>query len=145
MNAPVEYVRQPQWGDTDAAHIVFTGRIADYVVDAIDHFMREVVGVPWFELNMDHHIGTPFVSVSYDIYKSITPRSPIRCLVFVEKLGNSSIIFNVEIYLEDGTKCVDGRTVNVFVDNRDMTKIDIPAEFRAKIEAYMHAGGSHHV
>ncbi|TCK06975.1 acyl-CoA thioesterase [Marinobacterium mangrovicola] len=141
--APVEYLRQPQWSDTDAAHIVFTGRIADYVIEAIDHFMREVVGIAWFEMNMDHNMGTPFVSVSYDIYKPITPRGPLRCPILVEKLGTSSVIFHVEIFLEDGTKAVDGRTVNVFVD-KNMKKIDIPTDIRERIQNYMDAGGSKH-
>ncbi len=144
IQAPIEYTRRPQWSDTDAARIVYTGRIADYVIEAIDHFMREVVRIPWFELNLDHHLGTPFVSLSYDIYTPITPRDELRCPVLVEKLGNSSVIFHVEIYLEDGTKAVDGRSVNVFVDNRDMTKVDIPSDIRERIQAYMDAGGTKH-
>lgn len=139
---PIEYVRQPQWSETDAAQIIFTGRIGDYVIEAIDHFMREVVQISWFEMNIDHNIGTPFVSLSYDIYKPITPRGNIRCAVLVEKLGNSSVIFHIEIYLEDGSKAVDGRSVNVFVDNRTMKKVDIPTDIRARIQSYMDAGGA---
>jgi 4-hydroxybenzoyl-CoA thioesterase len=74
MQAPLTYKRRPQWGDTDAARIVYTGKIADYILEAIDHFMREVLEMPWFELNVDEQVGTPFVSVKYDIFAPLTPR-----------------------------------------------------------------------
>ena len=137
MTAPLIYKRRPHWGDTDAAQIVFTGKIADYILEAIDEFMREVVQMPWFELNVDHKMGTPFVSVKYDIFAPLTPRGEIDCAVYVQKLGNTSVTFRVIMHNHEGVKCVDASTVNVFVNNQTMTKIDIPADYRARIEQYM--------
>ena len=141
MNAPLIYKRRPQWGDTDAAQIVYTGRIADYVLEAIDHFMREVLKIPWFELNIDEHIGTPFVSVKYDIFAPLTPRSELDCKVLVSKVGQTSVGFHVTIRNDDGLKCVEAKTVNVFVDNQSMTKIDIPDKYRDLLESYVKACG----
>ena len=141
MNAPLIYKRRPQWGDTDAAQIVYTGRIADYVLEAIDHFMREVLKMPWFELNIDEHIGTPFVSVKYDIFAPLTPRSELDCKVLVSKVGQTSVGFHVTIRNDDGLKCVEAETVNVFVNNQSMTKIDIPEKYRDRLESYVKACG----
>lgn len=142
MQIPLIYKRRPQWGDTDAARIVYTGKIVDYILEAIDHFMREVVQLPWFELNVDHQMGTPFVSVHYDIYAPLTPRGELECRVYVTKLGNSSVSFRVEIDNHEGVRCVDAATVNVFVNNQTMTKISIPEPYRGRIAAYIAACGA---
>ena len=141
MNAPLIYKRRPQWGDTDAAQIVFTGRIADYILEAIDHFMREVLEMPWFELNIDEHIGTPFVSVKYDIFSPLTPRSDLHCKVLVNKVGQTSVGFHVTILNDESLKCVVAETVNVFVNNQSMTKIDIPEKYRERLEYYVQVCG----
>ena len=141
MNAPLIYKRRPQWGDTDAAQIVYTGRIADYILEAIDHFMREVLEMPWFELNIDEHIGTPFVSVKYDIFSPLTPRSDLHCKVLVSKVGQTSVGFHVTILNDEGLKCVFAETVNVFVNNQSMTKIDIPEKYRDRLEYYVQVCG----
>ncbi len=141
MQAPLIYKRRPQWADTDAAKIVYTGKIADYVLEAIDHFMREVMQMPWFELNMDEQIGTPFVSVKYDIFAPLTPRGELECKVLVNKVGQSSVGFHVVIRNHEGKRCVEAETVNVFVNNKTMTKIDIPPKYRERLEAYVAACG----
>jgi len=141
MKVPLIYKRRPQWGDTDAAQIVYTGKIADYVLEAIDHFMREVLDMPWFELNMDEKIGTPFVSVKYDIFAPLTPRSELSCKVLVSKVGQTSVGFNVTIRNDEGLKCVFAETINVFVNNQTMKKIDIPGKYRDRLETYMSACG----
>lgn len=139
MQAPLIYRRRPQWGDTDAAQIVYTGKIVDYVLEAIDHLMREVLQMPWFELNLDEQIGTPFVSVKYDIFAPLTPRSELECKVLVTKVGQSSVGFHVVIRNAEGKRCVEAETVNVFVNNQTMTKIDIPPKYRERLEAYVAA------
>lgn len=138
---PCIYTRKPQWSDTDAARVIFTGRIADYIVEAIDHFMGEVLGCRWFEMNMDKGVGTPFVSVSFDVFKPITPRMTLNCAVFVEHVGNSSVTFRLDIYDQDENLLVTGKTVNVFVDSEALTKTEIPKDFRTRLESYQeHCG-----
>lgn len=138
---PCIYTRKPQWSDTDAARVIFTGRIADYIVEAIDHFMGEVVGYRWFEMNLDMGVGTPFVSVSFDVFKPITPRMTLNCAVFVEQVGNSSVTFRIDIYDQDEHLLVTGKTVNVFVDSEALTKTEIPQEFRTRLESYQEQYG----
>lgn len=136
------YSRKPQWSDTDAARVIFTGRIADYLIEAIDHFMGKVAGHRWFEMNMDVGVGTPFVSVAFDVFKPITPRMVLKCPVFVEKVGNSSVTFRIEIYDEQDTLLVTGKTVNVFVDSEALTKTSIPREIRERLESYQRQHGA---
>jgi acyl-CoA thioesterase FadM len=97
--------------------------------------------MPWFELNIDEYIGTPFVSVKYDIFAPLTPRSELRCKVLVSKVGQISVEFHDTIINDGGLKFVEAETVNVFVNNQSMTKIDIPEKYRVRLESYVQACG----
>jgi 4-hydroxybenzoyl-CoA thioesterase len=85
-----------RFGDCDPALIAYTGSIVDYALVAIDEFWKVALdGKGWFELNLDHDIGTAFVNLSYDFTAPITPRAQLEMKVRVLSKGRSSITFCV--------------------------------------------------
>lgn len=68
------YQKTINWGDTDAAEIVFTGNYLDYSMEAIEGWFREVLKVDWYELNINLNMGTPFVHIEMDIKSMLTPK-----------------------------------------------------------------------
>ena len=137
MKKCIVYQRKPRWSDTDAAKIVYTGRIGDYIIESVDNFIEKSLGVDWFKLNIDIGIGTPFVSMKYDIFLSITPRDNLSCHVFLKNIGNSSVIFGVEIFNDNDICCVKAETVNVFVKTDSISKIRIPDDIRKSLEKFL--------
>ena len=61
--------------------------------------------------------------------------------MLVNKVGQSSESFHVVIQNHEEKRCVEAEAVNVFVNNKTMTKIDIPPEYRERLEAYVAAYG----
>jgi 4-hydroxybenzoyl-CoA thioesterase len=141
MTAPYLHHRVITWGDTDAAQIVYTVRFFDFAMEAIEGWFRAVLGLDWYTLNIDQHIGTPFVNVSMDISTPLTPRDRLCCAVHVERLGRASLTLRVLGRKEDGTETFDARHTCCFVNSQSMTAIPVPPEFRTTIEAYCGAGG----
>ncbi|HXH03679.1 MAG TPA: thioesterase family protein [Candidatus Competibacteraceae bacterium] len=139
MLAPYVHPRVIKWGDTDAAHIAYTVRFFDFAMEAIEGWFRNVLGIDWYRLNMDLHMGTPFVQVNMDIMAPLTPRDELRMIVLVEKMGRSSLAFGIRGERTDGVSSFKARFVCSLVDNRAMKSIPIPPEFRARIEHYMEA------
>ena len=142
MQAPYCHIRPILWGDTDAALIVYTVRFFDYAMEAIEGWFVSTLDLNWFGLNVDRHIGTPFVNVNVDIGAPLTPRHQLTCLVYVERLGNASLVFRVLGERDDGVRSFDARFTCCFVDNRDMTSLPIPSDFRARIEDFIAQGGA---
>jgi len=137
--APAPYVhhRVINWSDTDAAQIVYTVRFLDYVMEAIEGWWRNVVGTDWFEMNVDRNIGTPVVNVNFDFAAPLTPRYELRLTVLVERAGRASITFNVLGDRDDGVRSFTTRLTACAVDNREQKSIEIPPEWRERIEDYM--------
>jgi 4-hydroxybenzoyl-CoA thioesterase len=121
------------WGDCDPAKIVYTGRIPNFALDAIDAWWDHQIGVDWFRLNLDHNIGTPFVHLEIDFRLPVTPRSPLLCEVHLTRLGQKSVSFAVQ-GRQDGNLCFEGKFVTAFVTADAFRPIAVPPDIRQKIE-----------
>lgn len=135
--APYVHQRVINWSDTDAAQIVYTVRFLDYVMEAIEGWWRTVVGTSWFEMNVDRNIGTPVVNVNFDFKAPLTPRHRLLLTVLVERAGRASITFNILGDRDDGIRSFTARLTACAVDNREQKSIEIPPEWRERIEDYM--------
>lgn len=125
-----------RWSDCDPAKIAFTGRIPYFALEAIDTWWEYVVGDDWYRLNLDKNIGTPFVHISVDFRRPVTPRHILCCEVQLVKLGDSSVRFSVR-GIQDDQLCFEGEFVEVFVAAQEHIKIGIPQEFKERLEAHL--------
>lgn len=122
------------WGDCDAAEIVYTGRLPGFALDAIDAWWENLTqGDGWYQLNLDHNIGTPFVNMNFNFKAPVTPRHKLKCFVWPTNLGKSSIEFQVEA-LQNETLCFTASFVCVFVVADRFEKIFTPPSIRELVE-----------
>jgi acyl-CoA thioesterase FadM len=137
MSRPTEpfvHTRRILWGVTDAARIAYTARFLDWAMEATEAWFRERVGIGWYELNVDHGIGTPFVHASLDFRSPVTPRDTLGSTVLLTRLGGSSLRFAIRG--EVAARLIyEATLVCAFVDNQRMTAIPVPDRFRSALEA----------
>jgi acyl-CoA thioesterase FadM len=79
------------WGDCDPAQIAYTASVLGWGLKALEAWCDVCLGVNWFELNLNHGIGTPFVSMNYEFTSPITPRAVLECTVFVRRPFSSRL------------------------------------------------------
>ena len=140
MNKNFMHEIRVRWSDCDPAKIAFTGRIPYFALESIDAWWEHAVGDDWYRLNIDRDVGTPFVHISLDFKKPVTPRHLLCCEVKLIKLGESSVRFSVKGY-QDNQLCFEGEFVEVFVAANEHVKIGIPQEFKERLEAQLITGG----
>lgn len=104
------------WADTDAAGIAYTGRYADFSLQAIDAWFADRLGADWFTQHTEMGGGTPFVHMSMDFRASLRPRDVVRTTVALARAGRTSLEFAVTGRLDPDTVAFTGRFVCVFVD-----------------------------
>ena len=103
------------WGECDPAGIAYTANIPAWALKAIEAWWKHYAGFDWYELNVDHRIGTPFVHMHLDFRSAVTPRAMLDCEVRLLRLGRSSITHQVKAF-QNGVLCFEGEFVAVFVD-----------------------------
>lgn len=134
---PFVHRRVPTWGETDGARIVYTVRFVDYAMDAIEAWFREVMQLDWFRMNTELDMGTPFVRIEMDIKTPLTPHDVLETCVLVEKMGRSSLTFNVVGKRNGEEVSFESRFVCSMVRTSTMTSISIPDPLRQNVYDYM--------
>lgn len=130
---PFEHVIRVAWGDCDPANIVYTARIPWFALDAINGWWEHHTGEGWFQMEVDHNVGTPFVSMKLDFRAPITPRHKLICRVWPNRLGETSVGFHVE-GRQDGVLCFEGDFINVFTQADVFKKRQPPERLRKIVE-----------
>jgi len=132
---PYAHRRVIGWGDVDPARIAYTGRFADFMMEAIEGWYRDRLDTDWYRLNLDEGCGTPFVQLSLAFKHPVTPREPIDVLVFIDRVGRTSLSFRIEAYnAESRILCFTGAATSVFVEAATMKPVPIPRRHREAIE-----------
>lgn len=122
------------WGDCDPARIAYTARIPAWCLDAINAWWEDHFGGGWYQMELDHGFGTPFVHMALDFRAPVTPRHRLLCAVAPVRIGETSVEFRVTGH-QDGVLCFEGRFVCVFSAAGYPHKAPPPPEVRALIEA----------
>jgi len=123
------------WGDTDPARIAYTGRFADFTLEAIEGWYRDRLGTDWYRLNIDEGTGTPFVHLALDFQSPVTPREDLDVEVRIIRVGRTSLSFAIRAFgAESRTPRFTGDATSVFVDAATGRPRPIPERYRARIE-----------
>ncbi|MGO9487220.1 MAG: acyl-CoA thioesterase [Rhodomicrobium sp.] len=136
---PFRHSIRVHWGDCDPAKIAYTARIPAWAIQAIEEWWKHHAGVDWYEINLDHHVGTPFVHMKMDFRSPVTPRHMLDCEVRMTRLGSRSIAHEVKAY-QNGVLCFEGEFVAVFVDAGHAKSRTPPADILAAIKKSVSEG-----
>ena len=136
---PFVYRLKPRWGDTDIAQIVYTGKIPDYGLMAIEAWAEARLGKNWYEFSLDWGFGTPFVSLSCDFRAPMSPRDVVLVHVKIDRIGTKSLTFRIEGRREaDDVLCFEGRYTCVCIDATKRPSLEtIPLDARLRAAAEM--------
>ena len=87
-------------------------------------------------MNIDLGVGTPFVELGCTFHSPITPRCDLSMEVTVNRIGRSSLGFQVNGFQGSPERCFSGEFVCVFIDAIRVKSIPIPARMRANIRRF---------
>ena len=138
---PFSVKRIVNWGDCDPARMIYTPRVIDYAVEAMEAWYREVVGISLMHANFTMDTSLPTVRIECDFIRPPHPESQIDMQVRVERLGKSSITVLVDGLNDDGDPYFKVKLVTCYISLGVLKPIDIPDDFRAPIAAYQAACG----
>ncbi len=129
---PFSQRRQIVPEDTDAAGIVYTPRIANFVVEVVEN---------WFEnrLSIDLWGNGPrivFASLSCTFLAPMRPTDTLEIRVALSRVGRSSLGFEIVGHRDtDDRLCWMAETVCVFIDRDSFGSRPIPTELHDRLQA----------
>ena len=132
---PFSIKRVVQWGDCDPAGIIYSPRVFDYAVEAVEAWNRQVLGLSWTELNSEMGMGAPMVRAECDYLHPPQPDQEVELAVLIERLGHSSLTYLVRGF-GGGRDYFQVRLVTCFVARPEFKSAEIPRRLRQRIAAY---------
>lgn len=133
MHDPFIWQRRVGFGDCDPARIAYTGRIADFALEALDAFWDDLLeGRGWYDMTVRKGVGMPFVRMEYDFASPVTCGTPLLCEVALQRIGTTSVSMRVD-GRQDGKTCFTGQFISVFANIAKREKIPVPDDIRATL------------
>lgn len=99
---PLSFERRIRWGECDPAGVVYTPRFADYVVEAYQDFLGQMLEGPLQQKLAEHDLGTPAMGLNLLFKRSVWPDQDIRLHVRVSGVRQRSFDIAVEALDCDG-------------------------------------------
>jgi acyl-CoA thioester hydrolase len=119
-----------RWRDLDAYAHVNQAVYQTYVEEAVDHWLRGVLGISAGEV---WHYVAAHVAIDYRSELRLTDREAVlSCRL--ERLGTRSVTIGTEIQTADGRLAAEAETVIVPVEGPDRASRELTADERAAFE-----------
>ncbi len=127
-----KYKTQISFDQCDPAGIIFYGRTFELAHRAFERLVVEA-GIKWDDWFASDVFAVPIVHGEVDYFSPLRPGHEIEVICAVDKIGESSVAFAYRIERE-GELAAKLKTVHVFMNIADQTKMEIPEGIRAKLK-----------
>lgn len=124
-----------RFGHCDPAGIVFTPRYFDILVEAVERFFLEALGIDYYGLLTGRRIGLGYVHASCEYLKPSQMGDRLEVGVLVERIGQASYTLVLPV-LRDDVEVVRGRLVTAPTSLDTRRSIPIPPDIRTALEGY---------
>ena len=125
---------QTRWADNDMYGHVNNVTYYSYFDTAANALLIEKIG---FNIRESSLIGL-VVESSCRFYQELSYPEIIEVGVSIQKIGNSSLIYNLAIFKQDQNQAsAQGHFVHVFVDRKTRKSTSIPSEMRDALTQFL--------
>lgn len=133
---PLSFRRRIKWGECDPAGVVYTPRFGDYVVEAYQDFLEQVLEGRLQEKLIEHDFGTPAKQLNIFFARSLWPDQVIDLRVRVSDVRQRSFDVSVNAIDAEGAEVFSGVLGLVCVHHGVREARSIPPVLRERLCAY---------
>jgi len=130
--------RDIRFSDSDPAGIVFYAEFFRMFNDLFEDWLVKRLGIDFAHQFQDEQRMFPLVHVEVDFKESRRMGQTLDLSLVLTKLGRSSICYDI-VGHDGDLEILRGSFVTCVASKKSMSTIEIPAEFRARMEEYMSA------
>ena len=128
--------RNIRFSDSDPAGIVFYAEFFRMFNDLFEDWLVKCLGIDFAEQFQTKQRMFPLVHVEVDFKEPRRMGQKMDLSLILTKLGRSSICYDI-VGHDGDLEILRGSFVTCVASKKSMSTIEIPAEFRTRMEAYM--------
>lgn len=123
-----------RFADVDYARVLYFPRQFHFIHLVMEDFFREVLDIPYAVMLKKDRIGFPTVHLEADFSKPLEFGDEVDISMKVGELGRSRVVFEYEVH-KAGAVAARCTQTTVAVDPESWTSIELPARYRAALDA----------
>ena len=112
----------------DLAQVVYYPEYFDLAHRFFEESWEQICGISYPVMTQQMHLGFPAVHTSSDHLSPLRYGDTVHCKLWIESVGNSSVVWRYQYRNQDETLCWEARVVTVCVDMQSFEKRDVPDE-----------------
>ena len=124
------------FGDCDPAGVIYTPRIAHYVVEAVLEFQSHIMGMPAARAIMALGVLPPARELNIEFLAPLSYDDTLAIEVGVAHIGDTSFACAVDAIRQDGVPAFRARFTQVCVSVDDKRPYPLPDELRDALSSY---------
>jgi 4-hydroxybenzoyl-CoA thioesterase len=127
-----------QFGEVDAAGIVYYPNFFDYYHRAFESFFGSCAGVPYDRILREERVGFPAVHIECDFKQPLRHGDVFDIEMDIQRIGDSSFTSGYRVRRAQEL-CATASIVTAVVNLDTMKSMPLPAKYRAALEQYLAA------
>ncbi len=127
----IELQRRVDFPMIDLAQVVYYPEYFDLAHRFFEESWEKICGIAYPVITQEMHLGFPAVHTSADHLAPLRYGDDVVCKLWIESVGNSSIVWRYQFYNQDEVLCWDARVVTVCVNMQLFEKMSVPEEIAA--------------
>lgn len=145
MNDPLECVvrKQPftvrraiRWADCDPAGVAYAGHYADYLIDAVTHFMRHIGFGLVAGKDRPIRVGLPCKHMELTFHTSLYPDDVIDIEIAISQVREHTFDLAARACLTDGRLAFHGAFSPICIAPETRERVPIPSELREALQQH---------
>ncbi|MCB0362565.1 MAG: thioesterase family protein [Bdellovibrionales bacterium] len=122
----------------DPAGILFYGQAFFICHQTIEEFVQHI-GIHWEEWFANPKLSVPVRHAEAEYTLPIHAGDKFKAVLQLNKLGSSSVCFEVNLINSKGESCAKVTNIHVFIDRESGKKTNIPGSFEDRLRRYLSA------
>jgi 4-hydroxybenzoyl-CoA thioesterase len=128
---------QVRFGHCDPAGIVFYPRYFEFFNTVIEDWCEHGLGSSFREMHLHLGYGLPTAHVECSFLKPSELGEILQAQLFVNKIGNTSLHVEINLFGADAVQRVGVKMVLVLMDMKTRKAIPLPDQLRQKMQQYL--------
>lgn len=124
------------FGDCDPTGVIYTPRIADYVVEALLEFQSHILGAPAARAILELGVFPPARELNIEFLSPLTFDDVVQMSMVVSNIGVTSFTCKIEGSRQDGREAFRARLTQVSVSAETRRPVPLPTELRQALSAF---------
>ena len=124
----VELQRRVDFPMIDLAQVVYYPEYFDLAHRFFEESWEKICGITYPVITQEMNLGFPAVHTSADHLAPLRYGDDVHCKLWIESVGNSSIVWRYQFSNQEHELCWDARVVTVCVDMQTFEKCGVPDE-----------------